>query len=436
MRKYWDVVGKDIVDMVKAFWFSGKLLRKLNHTHLVLILKIYSPRSMSQLRRYPYKDNILVVHEILHSLNQQCDGDEVFVAMKLDMAKAYDRVEWTFLLAMMEAMGFPTKFCHRIVECITTAMKEEVQEVMDVLQCYAETFGQAINRENSSLYFGANCSRKQHKRLAICTNIKGREDFGKYLGINADFGSFKKAVFEGVREALEGIIKGWAKQFLSPAGKEVFIKAVAITLPNYAMSYFKLLVGLSCQCSKRIEDGCCEARNGASFAGQLVRWNRPPYGVLKINCDGAWCGKTRKGGYGWVVRDFAGLLQTASGEGGLFFNTEAMAEAAAIRVALLVCIELECEEVEVESDSQVIIQMLNGEYVINATLECFIHAIGLLVSQLGRVKFVFFKWNGSAAAHAVASYVASHRGAFRWNAFGPEFLFNILTKDINVSIRI
>ncbi|XP_070665117.1 uncharacterized protein [Malus domestica] len=237
--------------------------------------------------------------------------------MKLDMAKAYDRVEWTFLLAMMEAMGFPTKFCHRIAECITTgfsallrqreehgslhgvrvapgeislshlffaydavifykAMKEEVQEVMDVLQCYAETFGQAINRENSSLYFGANCSRKQHKRLAICTNIKGREDFGKYLGINADFGSFKKAVFEGVREALEGIIKGWAKQFLSPAGKEVFIKAVAIALPNYAMSYFKLL--------------------------------------------------TRKGGYGWVVRDFAGLLQTASGEGGLFFNTEAMAK--------------------------------------------------------------------------------------------------------------
>ncbi|CAN6716714.1 unnamed protein product [Malus baccata var. baccata] len=178
------------------------------------------------------------------------------------------------------------------------------------------------------------------------------------------------------------------------------------------------------------------ARNGASFAGQLVRWKRPPYGVLKINCDGAWCGKTRKGGYGWVLRDFAGLLQTASGERGLFFNTDAMAEAAAIRVALLVCIELGCEEVEVESDSQVIIQMLNGEYVIDATLECFIHAIGLLVSQLGRVRFMFFKQNGSVAAHAVASYVASHRGAFRWNVFGPEFLFNILTKDVKVSIRI
>lgn len=49
-HKYWDVVGKDIVDMVKAFWFSGRLLRKLNRTHLVLIPKVPNPRRMTQLR--------------------------------------------------------------------------------------------------------------------------------------------------------------------------------------------------------------------------------------------------------------------------------------------------------------------------------------------------------------------------------------------------
>ena len=56
--------------------------------------------------------------------------------------------------------------------------------------------------------------------------------------------------------------------------------------------------------------------------------------MLKINGDGALCGKTCKGGYGWVFRDFAGLLKVAGGECGLFFNSPAMAEAIAIREAL------------------------------------------------------------------------------------------------------
>lgn len=43
--------------------------------------------------RMQIQDNIFVVHEILHFLNQRGDEDEVSVAMKLDMVKAYDRVE-------------------------------------------------------------------------------------------------------------------------------------------------------------------------------------------------------------------------------------------------------------------------------------------------------------------------------------------------------
>ncbi|KAB2633279.1 hypothetical protein D8674_029526 [Pyrus ussuriensis x Pyrus communis] len=140
-----------------------------------------------------------------------------------------------------------------------------------------------------------------------------------------------------------------------------------------------------------------------------VRWKRPVFWVMKVNCDGAWWAKTCKGGYGWVMRDFAGLLQVAGGEGGLFFNTAAMAEAAAIRAALLVCLELGYVDVEIESDSQVIITMLNGKYGVDATLECYIHDIGRLVSQLQGGRFGFVKWKGNAAAYVVASYVASWR---------------------------
>ncbi|BBH00302.1 RNA-directed DNA polymerase reverse transcriptase-related family protein [Prunus dulcis] len=42
------------------------------------------------------------------------------MAMKLDMAKAYDRVEWVFLEAMMVKLGFDSKFRGWIMECVNT----------------------------------------------------------------------------------------------------------------------------------------------------------------------------------------------------------------------------------------------------------------------------------------------------------------------------
>ncbi|KAB2611746.1 hypothetical protein D8674_019778 [Pyrus ussuriensis x Pyrus communis] len=120
---------------------------------------------------------------------------------------------------------------------------------------------------------------------------------------------------------------------------------------------------------------------GRKWIGGSSWQDVPNYGVLKINCDGAWCGKTLKGRYGWVLRDFAELLQAAGGEGDLFYNNVAMAEAATIHAGLKVCIEMGCDEVEIESDSQVIISMLNKEYVVDAILECFIHDIGVSIKR-------------------------------------------------------
>ncbi|KAM1223555.1 hypothetical protein ACFX2G_043518 [Malus domestica] len=42
------------------------------------------------------------------------------MAIKLDMAKAYDHVEWDFLIGMMANMGFDPLFCRWIKECIST----------------------------------------------------------------------------------------------------------------------------------------------------------------------------------------------------------------------------------------------------------------------------------------------------------------------------
>lgn len=64
-------------------------------------------------------DNILIVHEILHSLKLRKGTDNRSLAIKLDMAKAYDRVEWPFPVAILKALGFCDLFCSWVYKCIS-----------------------------------------------------------------------------------------------------------------------------------------------------------------------------------------------------------------------------------------------------------------------------------------------------------------------------
>ncbi|KAM2405355.1 hypothetical protein ACFXTH_032590 [Malus domestica] len=45
-----ETMGEDVVNIVKAFWHSGTLLWKLNHTNLVLIPKVKCLKNMTQYR--------------------------------------------------------------------------------------------------------------------------------------------------------------------------------------------------------------------------------------------------------------------------------------------------------------------------------------------------------------------------------------------------
>lgn len=39
-----------------------------------------------------------------------------------------------------------------------------------------------------------------------------------------------------------------------------------------------------------------------------VNWHTPPYGCVKINCDGAWKSASGKAGFGGVFRDYQGIV--------------------------------------------------------------------------------------------------------------------------------
>ena len=47
-------------------------------------------------------------------------GKKWTMALKLDISKAYDRVEWPFLQKIMEKMGFPARWIERVISCVTT----------------------------------------------------------------------------------------------------------------------------------------------------------------------------------------------------------------------------------------------------------------------------------------------------------------------------
>ena len=47
-------------------------------------------------------------------------GKKGYMALKLDVSKAYDRVEWPFLQGVMQQLGFPETWIERVMSCVTT----------------------------------------------------------------------------------------------------------------------------------------------------------------------------------------------------------------------------------------------------------------------------------------------------------------------------
>lgn len=51
-------------------------------------------------------DNILIAHEILDILRRKKGSKNSFGVLKIDISKAYDKVDWNFLRAILITMNF------------------------------------------------------------------------------------------------------------------------------------------------------------------------------------------------------------------------------------------------------------------------------------------------------------------------------------------
>jgi hypothetical protein len=63
---------------------------------------------------------VLVAYECVHKIKNKRKGKTGICAVKLDMHKAYDRIEWTFLKEMMLRLGFHSQWVDLIMECVTS----------------------------------------------------------------------------------------------------------------------------------------------------------------------------------------------------------------------------------------------------------------------------------------------------------------------------
>ena len=153
-QSFWLIMGKDIYTACSSWLEKKEFLTNPNDTLITLIPNCDNPESMRDLwpialcnvlhkviakvladrlkvilpniisntqsafvSGWSILDNVIVAFEMLHSMKRKVKGKVGEVALKLDISKAYDRVRWDFLQAVMLGLGFYRVDCSYYALC-------------------------------------------------------------------------------------------------------------------------------------------------------------------------------------------------------------------------------------------------------------------------------------------------------------------------------
>lgn len=153
----WAAFKKPIMAEVDEFFITGRMKSYIARSNLVLIPKHesaarvgeYRPISICNLiyklisklistRLKPFisgcisqaqtafvpgreiSENIVLLREVLHSFSLSDYGNSEF-CLKLDLSKAFDRMDWHYLRSILPLYGFPSKLVNWIMACVSSA---------------------------------------------------------------------------------------------------------------------------------------------------------------------------------------------------------------------------------------------------------------------------------------------------------------------------
>ncbi|XP_010480831.1 PREDICTED: uncharacterized protein LOC104759619 [Camelina sativa] len=331
-QRFWSTIKGDLVALVKDFFRTDRFDPRLNETNLCLIPKKEMAQRMTEFRPISlcnvcYK---IISKEMFHGLNTNPRCKSEFLAFKTDMSKAYDRVEWDFLEAVMVKLGFDRKWISWIMWCVSSVsyqvllngqprgyikpqrgLRQGVPLSRYLFILCTEVLIANIKKAErehriSGIKIARDCPTISHLLFADdsfffckaepaeCSTVmgiigdygraSGRSEggMGSYLGISEDLQGSKTKAFRYVTDRLDDRVNGWSAKYLSKGGKEVMIKLVALALPTHVMSCYKLPTELTARLTSAISKFWWKSNDKARGL-HWVAWDR----LCEDKCEGS-----------------------------------------------------------------------------------------------------------------------------------------------------
>lgn len=148
-----------------------KIISKLIVVRLKKCLgKVISEEQSGFVEGHQILDGVVITIETIHSM---ATSKEKAMFIKLDMAKAYDRVQWSFLQKILRAFGFADEWIQWVLSCVTST-----------------SFSVLINGDHTEL-FGASRGLCQGDPLSPYLFILLAEGLGRLIKHNVGRGSIQ-----------------------------------------------------------------------------------------------------------------------------------------------------------------------------------------------------------------------------------------------------